>query len=303
MATKRIEQILIPLALTREGEIAIEQGVKFHEVFGSRLIIMNIIPRNRPLIRLTRNETPGKTLEKAHNRLEEFVSKFFNGEIPPWVNLQVRCGRLIPTIIEASKDFSSQLIIIKKSKRIIGSFAAFRRNNADKLIGQSFCPVLTISENFTHEGIREIVMPVDITKKTDDKVRWAIFLAKSFNARVTIISVLDINIETRTSLAYRKAVTMEEQLQSEKIDCDVLVITDTSGHHYESFLNQVSKVNPDLIIIMTHEESLLFGEYIGAFAREVIHRAQQPVFNVVPRVGTLFDVFDEEDILIQDEEN
>ena len=303
MTTKRIEQILIPLALTREGEIAMEQGMKFHEVFGSKLIIMNIIPRNRPLIRLTRNETPGKTLEKAHNRLEEFVRKFFNGEIPPFVNLQVRCGRLIPTIIDASKDFSSQLIIIKKSKRIIGSFAAFRRNNADKLIGQSFCPVLTISENFTHEGIREIVMPVDITKKTDDKVRWAIFLAKSFNARVTIISVLDINIETRTSLAYRKAVSIEEQLQSEKIDCDVLLITETSGYHYESFLNQVSKVNPDLIIIMTHEESLLFGEYIGAFAREVIHRAEQPVFNVVPRVGTLFDVFDEEDIKINEEEN
>jgi nucleotide-binding universal stress UspA family protein len=303
MATKRIEQILIPLALTREGEIAIEQAVKFHEVFGSRLIIMNIIPRNRPLIRLARSEQSVTTLEKAHHRLEEFVKKFFNGEIPSYVNLQVRCGGLIPTIIEASKDFSSQLIIIKKSKRIIGKFAAFRRNNADKLIGQAFCPVLTISENFTHEGIREIVMPVDISKKTDDKVRWAIFLAKSFNARVTIISVLDINIETRTSLAYRKAVTMEEQLKSENIDCDVLVITDTTGHHYESFLRQVSKVKPDLIIIMTHEESLLFGEYIGAFAREVIHRAEQPVFNVVPRVGTLFDVFDEEDILVSEDEN
>jgi nucleotide-binding universal stress UspA family protein len=146
-------------------------------------------------------------------------------------------------------------------------------------------------------------MPVDISKKTDDKVRWAIFLAKNFNARVTIISVLDIDIETRTSLAYRKAVTMEEQLQSENIDCDVLVITDTTGHHYESFLRQVNKVNPDLIVIMTHEESLLFGEYIGTFAREVIHRAEQPVFNVVPRVGTLFDVFDEDDILMNDEEN
>jgi nucleotide-binding universal stress UspA family protein len=303
MATKRIEQILIPLALTREGEIAMEQGVKFHEVFGSRLIIMNIIPRNRPLIRLSRREQSATTLEKAHHRLEEFVRKFFNGEIPSYVNLQVRCGSLIATIIDASKDFSSQLIIIKKSKRIIGKFAAFRRNNADKLIGQSFCPVLTISENFTHEGIREIVMPVDISKKTDDKVRWAIFLAKSFNARVTIISVLDINIEARTSLAYRKAVTMEEQLKSENIDCDVLVITETSGQHYESFLQQVSKVNPDLIVIMTHEESLLFGEYIGTFAREIIHRAEQPVFNVVPRVGTLFDVFDDEDLLINEEEN
>jgi hypothetical protein len=45
---------------------------------------------------------------------------------------------------------------------------------------------------------------------------------------------------------------------------------------------------------MTHEETILFGDYIGHFAREVIHRAVQPVFNVVPRVGTLFDVFGDE---------
>ncbi|MCK7521591.1 MAG: universal stress protein [Ignavibacteriales bacterium] len=107
------------------------------------------------------------------------------------------------------------MIIIKKSKRIIGKFAAFRKNNADILIGKSFCPVLTISENFTHDGIREIVMPVDITKKTEEKVRWAIYLAKNFNARVTVISVLDINIDARKSLTYQKALRIEEQITEE----------------------------------------------------------------------------------------
>jgi nucleotide-binding universal stress UspA family protein len=290
MATRNIEKILVPIALTREGEIAIEQAFKFHEVFGSKLIIMNVIPKARQKTGILTRETPSQVLEKAHIRLEEFVRRFFKGVIPEYVNLQVRCGGLISSIIEASKEFSSQLIIIKKSSRIIGKFAAFRRHNADKLIGQSFCPVLTISENFTHEGINEIVMPVDISKKTDDKVRWAIYLAKSFNARVTVISVLDINIETRTSLAYRKAVSIEEQLEAENIDCKVHLITEPAGKHYEVFLRQVEKVNPDLIIIMTHEESILFGEYIGPFAREVIHRAIQPVFNVVPRVGAMFDV-------------
>ncbi|MDX9929443.1 MAG: universal stress protein [Bacteroidales bacterium] len=294
MIKRTIERILIPIALTREGEVAIEQAVRFHKVFGSRLIIMNVIPASRKKTGFLTRETAAGVLEKAHLRLEEFITKYFGGTLPDYVNLQVRCGGLIQSIIDASKDFSSQLIIIKKSSRLIGRFAAFRRHNAEKLIGQSFCPVLTISENFTHEKIKEIVMPVDITKKTDDKIRWAIFLAQSFNARVTVISVLDINIEARTSLAYRKAVAIEEQLNAEKIECDVQLITETSGAHYDIFLKQAEKVNPDLIIIMTHEESILFGDYIGPFAREVIHRAVQPVFNVVPRVGTLFDVFEDE---------
>lgn len=294
MRKNNIERILVPIALTREGEIAMEQAMMFHKVFGSSLTIMNVISRTREQTCFLRKESPEKVHDRALCKLEEFVKNYFGGEIPDYVSLHVRSGALITSIIDASKEFSSQLIIIKKSKRIIGKFAAFRRHNAEKLIGQSFCPVLTISEDFTHEGIKSIVIPVDITKKSDDKVRWAKFLAKRFNAKVTIISVLDINIEARTSLAYRKAVEIEDQLLGENIECEMLLITETSGALWEVFLKQAERVNPDLIVIMTHEETVLFGDYIGHFAREVIHRAVQPVFNVVPRVGTLFEVFGDE---------
>jgi nucleotide-binding universal stress UspA family protein len=291
MTTKKIEKILVPITLTSEGKIAIEQAVKFQAVFGSTIVVMNVIPPpNNTLKNLLAWKSDKKTLDKAYQRLEGFVKCFFGNKIPDYIKLDVRTGTLIASIIDASIYFGSELIIIKKSKRIIGKFATFRKNNADKLIGQSFCPVLTISENFTHEGIKDIVMPVDITKNTDEKVRWAIYLAKNFNARITMISVLDINIEVKKSLAYRKATHIEDQLINEQIECDILLITETSGANYEIFLRQVSKINPDLIIIMTHEESILFSDYIGRFAREVIHRAVQPVFNVVPRAGTHFSV-------------
>lgn len=294
MTSRLIERILVPIALTHEGRIAIEQAVKFHEVFGSRLIVMNVIPPRSEMTGAVPGSKPGHAVDKASARLQDFLRGIFGEEIPGYISTHICCGSLIPSIIEASKQYSSQLIIIKKSKRLIGRFAAFRKNNADKLIGQSFCPVLTISEDFTHDGIKQIVMPVDITRKSDDKVRWAVFLAKHFGAKVTIISILDINIEARTSLAYRKAIAIEDQMLAEKIDCEVMLITETSGSHWEIFLRQAEKINPDLIVIMTHEETILFGDYIGHFAREVIHRAVQPVFNVVPRVGSLFDVFEEQ---------
>jgi len=290
MTSKKIEKILVPISLSSDGKIAIEQAVKFQTVFGSTIVIINVIPPVRRFKAFFKKKSHKSSLEKANKRLKGFVKCFFGEEIPEYIKLDVRTGLLIPSIIDASLHFGAELIIIKKTKRIIRRFASFRRNNADKLIGQSLCPVLTVSENFTHKGIKEIVMPVDITKKTDDKVRWAIYLAKNFNARVTIISVLDINIDVKKSLAYRKATSMEDQLEKEKIECDVLLITETSGKNCDIFLRHVEKVNPDLIIIMTHEESILFGDYIGRFAREVIHRAIQPVFNVVPRTDTQFTV-------------
>jgi len=294
MASKQIERILVPVALTHEGQVAIEEALMFNKVFGSKLIIVNIIHEDRLVRRILSKVKTFSVLEKANRRLEEFVKNIFGGIVPDFVKLQVRQGSLIPTIIQTSKEFSTHLIIIKKSHQIIGRFAAFRTHNADKLIGQSFCPVLTITENFTHDGIKEIMIPVDITRRTDDKIKWAAYLAKKFNARVTVVSVLSLNIDSKRSLAYQKALTIEEELKTENINCRVLLITETSGKQYDIFLNQVENANPDLIVIMTHEDTLLFSEYIGSFARAVIHKAKQPVFNVVPKEDSFFKVFEED---------
>ncbi len=291
MKLKRIEKILVPVALTREGEIAVDQAVKFHSVFGSRIIVMTIIPGRSRFARLLRgSDATESAIARAKGRLEEFLLNIFDGEIPDYISTDVRCGGLINNIIEASKEFASQLIIIKKSKRLIGKFAAFRRHNAEKLIGRAFCPILTINNDSTAENVNNIVIPVDISKKTDTKMRWAIFIAKAFKAKITIISVLDINIDKRRSLAYRKAIAMEEQLKNEGVSCEVLLITETKGKQADIFLKSAAQINPDMIMIMTGEKMMMFGEYIGPFAKDIIHHSVTPVINVVPRVGSLFDV-------------
>ena len=291
MKLKRIEKILVPVALTREGEIAVDQAVKFHSVFGSRIIVMTIIPGRSRFARLLRgSDATESAIARAKGRLEEFLLNIFDGEIPDYISTDVRCGGLINNIIEASKEFASQLIIIKKSKRLIGKFAAFRRHNAEKLIGRAFCPILTINNDSTAENVNNIVIPVDISKKTDTKMRWDIFIAKAFKAKITIISVLDINIDKRRSLAYRKAIAMEEQLKNEGVSCEVLLITETKGKQADIFLKSAAQINPDMIMIMTGEKMMMFGEYIGPFAKDIIHHSVTPVINVVPRVGSLFDV-------------
>jgi hypothetical protein len=38
---------------------------------------------------------------------------------------------------------------------------------------------------------------------------------------------------------------------------------------------------------MTHQETILFDNYLGAFAREVIHKSRVPVISIVPRKDSL----------------
>lgn len=290
MINKEINRILVPVSLTREGEIAINQAMLFHEAFSARITILNVIPGSGFLHRIIRPRQRQRMEEKAYCRLRAFIDKYFEGNIPRFVDAEVSSGRLVPAILQTALDLRSDIIIIKKSKKIYGRFAAFRQHNADRLIGEAHCPVLTIKEKYTAEGIRNILIPLDITKKADIKVNWVIFLAQNFKARVIIISVLKARIPEEKSLAFRKAKQIEDRIREYGIECKINVVQDMENKSHDVFLKQAENMDHDLMVIMTHQESILFSDHIGHFAKEIIHRAQQPVFNVVPRKETIFQM-------------
>ena len=55
----------------------------------------------------------------------------------------------------------------------------------------------------------------------------------------------------------------------------------------EVVLDYAEKIKPDLLVIMTHQETILFDNYLGAFAREIIHKSHVPVISIVPRKDSL----------------
>ena len=56
---------------------------------------------------------------------------------------------------------------------------------------------------------------------------------------------------------------------------------------HDVVLSYIDELKPDLVLMMTHQESIHFDNYIGKFANEIIHRSESPVFNLVPRKETL----------------
>ena len=78
---------------------------------------------------------------------------------------QIVIGKLIPSILKVSNRRKSDLVIIKKARRAQGKASIFRKENADKLISDSKCPVMTMFKDPKIKGINRILLPVDITKK------------------------------------------------------------------------------------------------------------------------------------------
>lgn len=288
---KDIKRILVPVPLTDEFCVPLHQAMHFNKAYGTEIILFNVASDNSLPRRIFNPENISRRSREAEERLKTLTTDYFNGNIPEKVSLKVATGPLIPTILREAAGSRSDLIIIRKAEKNKNPLAFLKKENADRLISEAVCPVLTISKNPTSEKINDILLPVDIFKKTSNKVAWAISIARQFGSRLHIVSVLDMNIKPEDSLSFRKSKGIEKTIRQEGIDVDTLILKSGSKSIAQTVLDYADRIQPDMLMIMTHQESVLLDNYLGSFAGDIIHKSEIPVFSVVPRKETILEGF------------
>jgi len=289
--TPEIKRILTPVPIDAECNAVLQKAMEFHKVYRSEIVILHIITETSFFQKVVPSYQLKDQFKRAKRKLQKLAEDFFNGSIPDFVSIQVKSGNLIKEIQNTADKSNCDLIIVNKEDRKNASFSFLKPENIEKLISSSSCPILTIPKNFAKPGIKNILIPVDITKKSTTKIAWVKYLAKKFKAKIHVVSVLNINIPTIDSLAYKKAKEIEEIVKKEGLDVDITLLETKQQSMYDVILSHIHNLKPDLVLMMSHQENILFDNYIGKFAREVIHNSPSPVFNLTPTQETLIGDF------------
>lgn len=284
-----VKRILVPVNLTADFSVPLTQAIHFRRVYRSEIILLHVVKRFSLFHKVLDPGKPGLHHRIATMKLRRLADHYFKGEIPEDVKLKVVNGDLINTILNTARIMECDLIIIKKAQRIRKRFR--KAENADRLIAEAICPVLTIMDRHTNEKIRNILIPVDIFKQTSNKIAWSRSLAKKFRAKLHIVSVLKMDINMRDSLAYKKSKKIEIAIRKEGIDVETVILKSDGRTADEMVLDYAAKLKPDMLLIMTHQESILFDNYLGTFATEIIHKSKVPVFSVVPRKENIVEMY------------
>lgn len=287
-----IERILVPVPLNREMIIPIRQAIYFHDKYESEIVILHVVNEIPLLKKWLSARTLIKHKKKGKAKLKKLLRRFFKDHpILDHIEIKVVTGRLIPSILRVAANRKADLVIIKKVKRAHGKARPFRKENADKLVSDSSCPVMTVFYEPNLKGINSILLPVDITKKTDKKVELAISMAKKFDASIHVVSVQHLEIARVHSLSYNKGRKIEQAIKNEGIEAELILLKAGKIPAEDVVLNYAEKLKPDLMLIMTHQETTLFDNYLGVFAREIIHKSKVPVLSVMPQRKSLGEDF------------
>jgi nucleotide-binding universal stress UspA family protein len=271
--------IVVPIDWSEQSMIALEQACNVAKTLNHSLLLLHV--KDAPGIFKTASAKAYH--EEEEKEITEHLKKTADELIQKWginVNFEVRTGKIYDKISEVAEENEASFIVMGTNgsvgiKRFIGS-------NALRVVKESKVPVITIKGKVHSRGCKTIVLPLDLTKETREKVGKAIDFAKSFGSEIRIVSVLETHdefisnhLKRQLSQVHRYIVDHGIKAQSELIE--------KNGTVANTIIEYSNKVNADLIMIMTQQENDFTDLFIGSQAQAIINHSEIPVLSIIPR--------------------
>lgn len=282
--------ILVPIDFSDQSLIALSQSYNMARLANSDITLIHVIEETSlPLLGniVSRKKEYEKIMEDAISQKLQELAKETAGKSGLNVNVLIRKGKVYEEIVDAANDLSSSFIIMGTNgstglKRFIGS-------NALRVIKEAHCPVITIKGKYHKSGCKNIVLPLDLTEESREKVNKAIEIARYFDSTIHVISVVEDDDEFRVTKLRRQLDQVEEFIRDKNVKCTTKFIT---GGDIARIVNEYAKeIDADLTLIMTQQEMNWTDLFIGSQAQEVINNSEIPVLSIRPMLRKDTSVF------------
>jgi nucleotide-binding universal stress UspA family protein len=186
-------------------------------------------------------------------------------------------------ITDVAKEIGATLIVMGThgysalEELVIGSTAL-------KVITKAPCPTMAMNSDADHKGFNKILLPIDTSGHSRQKVNYALELAKKFSAAVYAVALLGSDEESEKPGMELILHQIETLAKKEGVSFHHDVVSKVKNRATAT-VNYIDKISADLVIIMTDQEAELSGFFIGPYSQQVIHLSKVPVICIKPIVS------------------
>jgi nucleotide-binding universal stress UspA family protein len=153
----------------------------------------------------------------------------------------------------------------------------FIGGNAYKITSHSRNPVITVRRSKIPSNIDNIVLPLDMTFQTREKVPYTTALAKAFGSKIHLLSIRLSNLKSIEKKLHQYAEQVASYLENQKVPYTVEHLH--GGNLTDLTLDYARSIDADLISIMTEQEKSASNLLLGNFAHQMINKAYIPVLS------------------------
>ncbi len=280
MKKTEIKKILVPIDFSETSEIATTEAITLARLLKADLFLIHVIEFNGyqfSVVPEMQTILPSlleleKVVEKKMEKIQEKIKKTFG--IKP--EIFVTTGDAYSEIISFSEKKKIGLIVMG-THGISGYQEMFIGSNAQRVVTLSDIPVLTIQKKKSKSGYKNILIPIDNSLHSREKVNMAMIFADLFGAKIHLIGFPDSKDKQELNKFKIKLESVEKIIRAEKLPYVTSIIHGNSLA--KSAMNYATKNKCDLIVINTGHESKITGIFLGAFAQQIVNHSKVAVLS------------------------
>lgn len=281
----QIKKILIPFDFSETAELALEHAVFMAKLHKADIILLHVIESYSFTSAISQafgksqSEFEQKIESSANDRLKELTSKLHH-DSGMGVQFRTESGKIYKSIVNVAEEMDTDVILM--GTHGVSGFQEFLvGSNTYRVVMSAPCPVISVQTHAKKIGFKNIVLPIDNSASSRQKVKHCVEIAKHYNSVVHIAGMAtmsDVDMLRRFDVKIHQ---VKDYMDEHEIPYTVKMF---KGDNAASItMDFATQVNADLIIMMTDQEAS--GIFIGNFAQQIINHSKIPVMSIRPDEG------------------
>ncbi len=272
-----MNEILVGIDFSESSLNTFDHAIGLASRFRSSLLCVWVENKNSIRhLNLTKDQNLHDVVTETFNKIKEGYKDRIS---PDMVELKLVKGVTYKEIVKISIE--NQVDIIMMGAHGNQGFRRFLMgDNANHVIAEAKCPVITIREHRTlKRGLKTIVIPIDSTLDTRQKLPIATKIALAYGAEVHILGLYFTNVGTLRKRVNSYVEQTEKFLEKSGVKKVVTHYT-KSNNGARTIMNYAIKVDAGLIATMIETEKLASDIWLGSQGQQLVNQSPVPILSI-----------------------
>ena len=264
---KEVYKVLVPHDFTVVADCAVGHAAKIANSYDGEVYLLHVVGKS-------------KEVDNAKEKLTKIAA---DAEAKYKVNTHVivRIGNIFDDIGDVATEMGAGYIVMgthgaRGMQKIMGSHAI-------KVISHSKVPFVVVQEKGPSDtdAYDDIVVPIDYSDVTKQKLAIAASIAQHFNSKVHLFAAKESDEFLQTKL--NRELGFAKNYFTEKSISYTIENAEESGGFKKQLIKYAARINADMIAIVNTQEGALVPDFFGSEEQEVIaNDAEIPVIITNP---------------------
>jgi nucleotide-binding universal stress UspA family protein len=278
------KNILVPFDFREQAEIALSQSYNIARLTNLSITLLYVHEDGGFLSKFFSDDQSADLIKKMETELDKFTKEKCQ-ETGLDINFMVARGKVHSKIVEVAEMIQAKFIMMGTASATSPKENAIGANTS-RVIRNAKCPVITIGAVCHYNGCRSILLPLDLTQETRQKVSWAIDLAKLFGSTIKVVSVLwSTNHKEISTQLKAQVIQVKNFIEERNVKCTAEILEANKESEETPLILKYAEEQKDvdLIMIMTQQETGFIPFFVDRQATEIIRLSRYPVMSIIPK--------------------